>query len=219
MNYGIPPNTGGHITGVDILLNKRSSEINYHKDISNISSQIDIKYNYIDYIHLELVDGSNDNENIFELFDDNNYHLALAKKTHDFQIELNSNHYTYGLEYNKKDFNPYGYYLTPQTEESFVSFYGFQDKSFENLSIYLQNNFKNDVFFAMSHGVHRGVLKKGKIDKREIFLHKRLSPRNDPHRWKDCQSISEYLTYNPQCDECVCQDPEEKFYHKVLTHR
>jgi len=150
MNYGIPPNTGGHITGVDILLNKRSSEINYHKDISNISSQIDIKYNYIDYIHLELVDGSNDNENIFELFDDNNYHLALAKKTHDFQIELNSNHYTYGLEYNKKDFNPYGYYLTPQTEESFVSFYGFQDKSFENFDFlssfrlgYLKVNPKN----------------------------------------------------------------------------
>ncbi len=54
-----------------------------------------------------------------------------------------------------------------------------------------------------------------KTDKREIFLHKRLSPRNDPHRWKDCQSISEYLTYNPQCDECVCQDPDEKFYHKM----
>ena len=31
-------------------------------------------------------------------------------------------------------------------------------------------NFNNDVFFAMSHGVHRGILKKGKFDKREIFI-------------------------------------------------
>ena len=30
----------------------------------------------------------------------------------------------------------------------------------------------NDVFFAMSHGVHRGILKKGKFDDREIFIEK-----------------------------------------------
>ena len=33
---------------------------------------------------------------------------------------------------------------------------------------------ENDIFFAMSHGVHRGVLKKGKIDKREIIIKKLL---------------------------------------------
>ena len=31
---------------------------------------------------------------------------------------------------------------------------------------------KKDLFFAMSHGVHRGILKKGKFDEREIFLKK-----------------------------------------------
>ena len=46
------------------------------------------------------------------------------------------------------------------------------DKSFEKLNNYKHKNLKNDVFFAMSHGVHRGVLKKGKFDKREIFLEK-----------------------------------------------
>ena len=43
------------------------------------------------------------------------------------------------------------------------------DSSFE----YLNNSNKKqnkDLFFAMSHGVHRGVLKKGKSDEREIFL-------------------------------------------------
>ena len=45
------------------------------------------------------------------------------------------------------------------------------DTSFEIL-----NNFEKDqpfdLFFAMSHGVHRGVLKKGKSDNRELFLSK-----------------------------------------------
>ena len=46
------------------------------------------------------------------------------------------------------------------------------DTSFETLENYKNNSFNNDVFFAMSHGVHRGVLKKGKFDHREIFLNK-----------------------------------------------
>jgi len=46
------------------------------------------------------------------------------------------------------------------------------DKSFEKLKNYKYKNLKNDIFFAMSHGVHRGILKKGKFDKRENFLKK-----------------------------------------------
>ena len=46
------------------------------------------------------------------------------------------------------------------------------DLSFETLKNYKNDSFNNDVFFAMSHGVHRGVLKKGKFDDREIFLNK-----------------------------------------------
>ena len=50
------------------------------------------------------------------------------------------------------------------------------DQSFEKLNNSKFKNLKNDVFFAMSHGVHRGVLKEGKFDEREIFL-KRLTNR------------------------------------------
>ena len=46
------------------------------------------------------------------------------------------------------------------------------DKSFETLKNFKYKNLKNDVFFAMSHGVHRGILKKGKFDEREIFFEK-----------------------------------------------
>jgi hypothetical protein len=44
------------------------------------------------------------------------------------------------------------------------------DESFERLKNYNKKFINNDIFFAMSHGVHRGVLKKGKFDQREIFL-------------------------------------------------
>jgi len=45
------------------------------------------------------------------------------------------------------------------------------DESFEILKNY-ENKCANDVFFAMSHGVHRGELKKGKFDDRELFINK-----------------------------------------------
>ena len=51
------------------------------------------------------------------------------------------------------------------------------DESFETLSNYKKNcNF--DVFFAMSHGVHRGKLKSGKSDDREVFINKLIKRNN-----------------------------------------
>ena len=52
------------------------------------------------------------------------------------------------------------------------------DHSFETLRNY-ENNCSFDVFFAMSHGVHRGDLKKGKFDDREIYINKLLKKNND----------------------------------------
>ncbi len=43
------------------------------------------------------------------------------------------------------------------------------DEAFEILENY-NKNCEHDLFFAMSHGVHRGELKKGKYDKREKFI-------------------------------------------------
>jgi hypothetical protein len=45
------------------------------------------------------------------------------------------------------------------------------DQSFEILKNY-ESDCENDLFFAMSHGVHRGSLKKGKYDNRELFINK-----------------------------------------------
>ena len=45
------------------------------------------------------------------------------------------------------------------------------DHSFEVLKNY-EYDCSNDVFFAMSHGVHRGGLKRGKSDDRELYINK-----------------------------------------------
>ena len=48
------------------------------------------------------------------------------------------------------------------------------DEAFEILENY-KKDCSFDVFFAMSHGVHRGQLKKGKSDDREIFINKLIN--------------------------------------------
>ncbi len=53
------------------------------------------------------------------------------------------------------------------------------DESFENLKVYENKDSKYDLFFALSHGVHRGTLKKGKKDNRELFLKKLININNE----------------------------------------
>ncbi len=45
------------------------------------------------------------------------------------------------------------------------------DKSLDNLTNFNEKP-EFDIFYAISHGVHRGTLRKGKIDEREIFINK-----------------------------------------------
>ena len=44
------------------------------------------------------------------------------------------------------------------------------DPNIENLNVYEYKNRYKDLFFALSHGVNFGKLKKGKSDEREIFI-------------------------------------------------
>jgi len=46
------------------------------------------------------------------------------------------------------------------------------DKNIEKLSIYDNNDSIYDLFFTMSHGVNRGVLKSNKRDERDPFIEK-----------------------------------------------
>ena len=49
----------------------------------------------------------------------------------------------------------------------------------ENFNLYKNKNFHYDVFYAVSHGVNRGVLKKNKIDERYKFIKDLTSKDND----------------------------------------
>ena len=49
------------------------------------------------------------------------------------------------------------------------------DSAIDNLKVFNNKFVPNDLFFAMSHGVHRGILKKGKYDYREVFLRKLIN--------------------------------------------
>ena len=53
------------------------------------------------------------------------------------------------------------------------------DEAFENLNIYKKKIFKYDLFFALSHGVHRGTLKYGKKDNREFLLRELIKLNNE----------------------------------------
>ena len=53
------------------------------------------------------------------------------------------------------------------------------DDTFENLEHFKNKTFKHDLFFALSHGVHRGILKKGKTDNREFFLKKLMNSSDE----------------------------------------
>jgi glycosyltransferase involved in cell wall biosynthesis len=78
------------------------------------------------------------------------------------------------------------------------------DESFETLEVY-NNKTSKDLFFAMSHGVHRGVLKKNKFDERELFLNKLIKKSNninfDFYGIKNVQPIwgSEFLNKISNC--------------------
>ena len=52
------------------------------------------------------------------------------------------------------------------------------DESFDNLKLYQKKYLKYDLFFALSHGVHRGILKYGKTDHRENFLQSLIKLNN-----------------------------------------
>ena len=63
------------------------------------------------------------------------------------------------------------------------------DPSLEKLEVYNNYYYKSDVFFAMSHGVHRGILKKGKIDARENFINRLI--KLTPNIKFDCYGLNE----------------------------
>ena len=124
MDYGIPPSLEGHINGVDIKLNKKTFQFNYHRDISIYDFTLfDIKYDYIDYEHQEY-------ENKVDYFS-----VSLAKKTQNLKFELQSLDLIIGSEFNYKKFTPGGFFWTPRTDEFNLAMYGFYERQLNSFDL------------------------------------------------------------------------------------
>ena len=123
MNYGIPPSPEGHIDGVDIEMIKNTFQFNLHKDITfHKFNQFDIKYNLIDYGHTEIAVGGNST-------------VELYKMTNNIKIEIQSLNTILGTELDYRNFSSGGFYLTPNTDELDLSFYGFNEIEFSKFSL------------------------------------------------------------------------------------
>ena len=138
LDYGIPANPDGlgHPIPVDIILNKKTHQFSFHQDILLRSfNQLDIKSNFIDYIHLEDIDGAFESNDIFDIFNEGEYHVGLGKDTRNFQIELSSENSVLGLGYDRKYFKAYEFHYTPDAKESNISIYGFKQKNFDSYEL------------------------------------------------------------------------------------
>ena len=124
MNYGIPPSQEGHMNGVDIKMVKKTFQLNYHSDISLYKfNQFDIKYNFIDYGHMEYESNADYRS------------VGLTKNTYNTKIELKSYHSIIGSEINFKQFVAEGFYWTPRTNEIDLSLYGFWEKELNDYDL------------------------------------------------------------------------------------
>ena len=135
MDYGIPPTSSGHNTGIDIPMLKKTYQINYHKKIS--SGKIDLKYNLIDYHHKEIIP-----DHPF-----NDYELLLSKKTQNLKFEFNSKNLLFGSEFNVENFKSDGINETPITNEMNISLYGFYEEN-SNLGFDFLSSFRLGYFLV-----------------------------------------------------------------------
>ena len=171
LDYGIPanPNGLGHPIPVDIILNKKTHQFSFHQDILLSSfNQLDIKSNFIDYIHLEDIDGAFEGNDIFDIFNADDYHVGLSKDTRNFQIELSSGNSVLGLGYDRKHFKAYQFHYTPDTKESNFFIYGFKQKNFDSYELLYSFRLENLIVDPKTNDIQYNNLDPNDVKKRDF---------------------------------------------------
>ena len=126
INYGIPGSPEGHISGVDIDMNKNTQKFNVHKDISFMGFQtLDIDQRFISYGHTESEKGSSDPS------------VILDQQIFSLQNTLKGPKLHVGSLFQYRNFQPGGFYWTPDTKELNIAVFGLLEKEINefNLSI------------------------------------------------------------------------------------
>jgi len=172
--------------GHDVINISDRDVVRLNRGLRNISKGLD----YINNLLLETIDNykpdgiilghvNNLNHKTFEIIKQRYKHIKIAQWFEDNLSENGPDPYT-----NKKNFSKYIDYL----DHNFVTSdprnlnldkrfnYSYLpipvDENIEYLKCYKNENPIKDIFFTMSHGVNKGVLRKNKIDVREPFVKK-----------------------------------------------
>ena len=123
MNYGIPGSPEGHIDGVDLNMNKTTQKFNYHQDINFKGFEtFDLDQKFIYYGHSEF---------------ESNQKMASVKLGQEIllvQSKITGLKRELGASFQYRMFKAGGFYWTPNTSESNISFFGFNEKEIFGLT-------------------------------------------------------------------------------------
>ena len=123
MNYGIPGSPEGHISGVDLKMNKTTQKLNYHQDIDFKGFEtFDIDQKFTRYSHSEF---------------ESNKTFAAVKLAQDIffiQSKLTGLKREFGASVQYRLFKAGGFYWTPNTSELNFSLFGFKEKDLSGLT-------------------------------------------------------------------------------------
>ncbi len=123
MDYGIPGSPEGHISGVDMKMDKTTQKLNYHRDIAFSGFEtLDLDQKFIHYSHSE-----------FEL-NKQNPTVKLGQDIFLVHTKMTGLKRELGGSVQYRRFKAGGFYWTPNTTESNVSFFGFQERKFFGLT-------------------------------------------------------------------------------------
>tara|TARA_Y100001980_G_scaffold37792_1_gene14570 strand:- start:233 stop:2506 length:2274 start_codon:yes stop_codon:yes gene_type:complete len=117
MDYGIPGSPGGHISGVDLDMEKKSQKLSFHKDIMFLGFQtLDIDQRYMRYSHTES------EKNI------ENPTVVLQQQIFSLHAILKKAGFHLGTSFQNRDFQAGGFYWTPNTKEIKAALFGLMEK-------------------------------------------------------------------------------------------
>ena len=128
MNYGIPGSPEGHISGVDIDMNKNTQKFNVHKDISFMGFQtLDIDQRFISYGHTESEKGSS------------NPSVILDQQIFSLQNTLKGPKLHVGSLFQYRNFQAGGFYWTPDTKELKIAVFGLVEREIYNFTLQISS--------------------------------------------------------------------------------
>ncbi len=128
MNYGIPGSPEGHISGVDIEMNKNTQKFNVHKDISFMGFQtLDIDQRFISYGHTESEKGSSDPS------------VILDQQIFSLQNILKGPKLHVGSLFQYRNFQAGGFYWTPDTKELNIAVFGLLEREINEFNLQISS--------------------------------------------------------------------------------